>query len=608
VKIEKFEFRNFKGILHAQLDLTANPRSKIFTLVGLNESGKTTILEAINFFKYKAEDLKVLNLPGHAIKDVHGVIPLSLMSNFNGRVSIRATFSLEPTDKKALAEYLKEKHNCLLKSISDSILIKKEHEFEDSKLKQDHHIWTIDLEVRMPGARKDIRTTAKDAVWQDAMAFLGARAPSILYFPNFLFDLPERIYLQDKSGSDDQIHRFYRTILQDILDSLNEGLTLEKHIVARISSSDKNAKNALEQTLSKVGSAVTSSVFSRWNSFFSSNSNNREIRFEYGLDEQGTPFICLRLKDGVELYDLSQRSLGFRWFFTFLLLTHYRGFRKGATQDVLFLFDEPASNLHSTAQAELLKSFTQFPKNCCVIYTTHSHHLINPEWLEGTYVVRNEALQYGGDDNYKAKDSKITLSRYRDFVSKHPSQFHFFQPVLDVLDYRPSNLEMVPSIVMVEGKNDYYTLALASKTIPNLDVRLLPGGGAGSLDPLIRLYTAWGRNFIILLDGDSEGRRQRKRYSEMFGSLIDSKIFDLGDVNKAFVGKGLEAVLDRDELLIFQRFFYPLAAKFDKKILNRAMQEALLTKTSQELGPLSLSRLNEILQFLKIKLESAAKY
>ena len=52
----------------------------------------------------------------------------------------------------------------------------------------------------------------------------------------------------------------------------------------------------------------------------------------------------------------------------------------------------------------------------------------------------------------------MTLHKYRDFAAQHPNQTTYFQPILDVLDYRPGELENVPNVVMVEGKNDFYTL------------------------------------------------------------------------------------------------------------------------------------------------------
>ncbi len=50
MRYTKFTIKKFKGIEELELDLTKYPVGKIFPLVGLNESGKTTILEAIIFF------------------------------------------------------------------------------------------------------------------------------------------------------------------------------------------------------------------------------------------------------------------------------------------------------------------------------------------------------------------------------------------------------------------------------------------------------------------------------------------------------------------------------------------------------------------------------
>lgn len=46
-----FEFENFKGIRKARLDLSPeDSAARVYTLVGLNESGKTTVLKAIDHF------------------------------------------------------------------------------------------------------------------------------------------------------------------------------------------------------------------------------------------------------------------------------------------------------------------------------------------------------------------------------------------------------------------------------------------------------------------------------------------------------------------------------------------------------------------------------
>src|SRR4051812_29531365 len=108
MKHSYFEIRNFKGIDHIRLDFEANPKSNIYTLVGLNESGKTTILQAINFLTYKTESLDPLNLPGYSVKDVHELIPINKRSNFNGEILIEAGYIPEPEDQVKIKNYLKK--------------------------------------------------------------------------------------------------------------------------------------------------------------------------------------------------------------------------------------------------------------------------------------------------------------------------------------------------------------------------------------------------------------------------------------------------------------------------------------------------------------------
>ncbi|MDT5016826.1 MAG: hypothetical protein QOD39_2986, partial [Mycobacterium sp.] len=124
----------------------------------------------------------------------------------------------------------------------------------------------------------------------------------------------------------------------------------------------------------------------------------------------------------------------------------------------LFLLDEPASNLHSSAQAQLLRSFERLLDRCTLIYTTHSHHLINLNWLDSALAVQNAALGSFDLDEYMSvrmsADTSISAIPYRQFVNDHPNQQSYFQPVLDLLEYKPSPLDPTPEVVLVEGKSD----------------------------------------------------------------------------------------------------------------------------------------------------------
>ncbi|MDE5463316.1 AAA family ATPase [Bradyrhizobium sp. CSS354] len=49
-KIHSFRIRNSKGATDVEIKLDKRVSSPIVTLIGLNESGKTTILEALSYY------------------------------------------------------------------------------------------------------------------------------------------------------------------------------------------------------------------------------------------------------------------------------------------------------------------------------------------------------------------------------------------------------------------------------------------------------------------------------------------------------------------------------------------------------------------------------
>jgi hypothetical protein len=53
-----------------------------------------------------------------------------------------------------------------------------------------------------------------------------------------------------------------------------------------------------------------------------------------------------------------------------------------------------------------------------IIYTTHSHHLIDPLWLESTYIVKNQALDYDDEESFDSRLTDIKMEPYRSFCTK----------------------------------------------------------------------------------------------------------------------------------------------------------------------------------------------
>lgn len=196
--------------------------------------------------------------------------------------------------------------------------------------------------------------------------------PKIVYFPTFLFNFPDRIYLEQ---SDDEINTYYVQVIQDILDSCEDKLSVKKHIVDRIARLraehataatfmsflfGKDEKKQVDAVLQKASNEMSRVIFGSWNQILGRNIAGKRVQIDWLLDPEkdNAPYLEIYIVDGQSKYGISERSLGFRWFFSFLLFTQFRINRK-TSGGTIFLFDEPAANLHSKAQIKLLESFSR---------------------------------------------------------------------------------------------------------------------------------------------------------------------------------------------------------------------------------------------------------
>ncbi len=263
-------------------------------------------------------------------------------------------------------------------------------------------------------------------------------------------------------------------------------------------------------------------------------------------------YVDFSLKDGTSQYDLSERSLGFRWFFSFLLFTLYRVSAKQAGP-TLFLLDEPASNLHSRAQMQLLESLPKIATGSNqIMYSTHSHYMINPEWLDQAFIVSNSAIDY--DDvtetsKNKNRHTDVHVDKYRTFVGKNPDKTTYFQPVLDKLDVSPSKIDLVRPSVLVEGKGDYIVLEYGRRVVigAESEYAIVPTRGAAGMDELVGLFLGWGVPFVICLDDDQAGVAAKGVYIKEWG-LSESRVFTLKDVDLSLSGKRIEDLLEGSDL------------------------------------------------------------
>lgn len=577
MRFSSFEITNFKGIAHTKLDLYPFG-SNIFTLIGLNESGKTTILEALSTFSIHKEETGVLYGADNLKVEPVTYVPKHLKANFTGDITVKATVVIEDAERDEIVSEVYEDIGAKLNidSVPKVLEVIRGYKFENSDYTKS--IYTVNLEVRATekGKRKEVSYNSSSAVWKAVYQCIVKRIPRIVYFPTFLFTQPDKIIL-NPGKNETPVNKHYRKIISDVAGSLKHPLDVQKHIVDRIVNEetitqkiyafwglapDKQAQ--IEAVLNQMSANLTETVFKNWSKIFGGDFSGREIVLKPGIqvpaDGQQEVYLQFALKDGVTHYDISERSLGFRWFFSFLLFTLYRVSNQDQ-RPTLFLLDEPASNLHSKAQMQLLESLPKISVGSNqIIYSTHSHYLINPEWLDQAFIVSNQSIDYDrlDDGNRMLNDTpaSVNVDRYRNFVGRYPDKTTYFQPVLDKLDVTPSRLDLMRPSILVEGKADYLLLEYGRKVLLSSEsvVSIVPTRGAMGMEELIGIFLGWGIPFVICLDDDQEGRSAQKKYIQEWGMDVN-KVKTLADVHGDLVGKSIEGFLQDEDLLMIARHF-----------------------------------------------------
>lgn len=614
-KILNFEIQNYKGIVKTRIELSG--RSPVVTLIGLNESGKTTVLEAISQFVSGDKSVSSLYPFSPENRDEFTFIPASKKGAFTGTVSIAATVKLEEDELRWIEDLVEGAGlEVDVEALAKPFKIAKEITFENSKPRSPIASLGLNFRVRYPGNTEFEGYAQPDDdagnLWKYIADFIAGEIPKVAYFPTFLINVPDQILLGPKEfeGYD---ARHYREIIERIIRFA--GYDVAKHINAPLEryraihgqnwldgfqrSPEKARIDAIFQHVSNV---VTKEVIGGWRRVLSRDTTAKRIELNWSVASVHNPtaMVSFVVSNSDSTYEIAERSIGFRWFFTFLLLTGFK--LEGKGRQKIYVFDEPAANLHSRAQAELLSYFEKMADGGDrIIYSTHSHHMVNPKWLSGAYIVENKTAVQDDGDGYDLnfQPAEINAVRYAAYLSSFPSRSHHFQPVIDRLQYVVPEIVGDAPCVIVEGISDYYALKAASiKLGKKLPFNIIPGVGSGSSGNLISLLMGRGEKFVVLLDDDKEGRKARDRYRSKW-ILPPETVITFMDVDVAFEGMALEALLGEESAQVAQaNLGLPAPPKKDEYGLILAEYYYKTGDSAEIISPEGLENLLKVLTFL----------
>lgn len=226
-------------------------------------------------------------------------------------------------------------------------------------------------------------------------------------------------------------------------------------------------------------------------------------------EKSGLPHLIFWICDGnTQLYP-AQRSRGTRWFVSFYL--QLKASEKAKNKRV-FLLDEPGANLHSKAQIDVLKLINMLAKDTSpVIYSTHS-----PQLLEYAKLFRVHAVQRNGDQ----EDSPTTI------IDAHhlgAASSDTLSPVLAAMgvDFSQNRVIKRENNVLLEEMSGYYYISSFWKlTGQSKPAHFIAATGVNKIEALANMFRGWGLEFIIAVDDDKAGREAYKSIKkEMFGDV-----------------------------------------------------------------------------------------
>lgn len=243
---------------------------------------------------------------------------------------------------------------------------------------------------------------------------------------------------------------------------------------------------------------------------------NNPYQFKINLESNNIYFSIFR---GEQTLSLNTQSTGFKWFFNFFFnVVSSTSLHPG---DIIIM-DEPATNLHPSAQKELrifLKEFA-YSNNITILLATHSPFLIDLNHLDELRIIENK-------DNIVRIHNTFTAVNYGDPDSLLPIKEALTVENWMIID--PSK-----TIVFVEGITDYNYLTAFKLLFENEDIIFLPINGVGSDEnhckEISKRLLKIRKDAIVLVDNDTAGKRMK----EINAKDSELKVVSLADIDKNF--------------------------------------------------------------------------
>ena len=569
MKLEYVDVKNFRSVREIRIDFSHSCR----VLVGINESGKSNILNALaflndNYKPVRKNDLRE-KLPGEAQIKKSGIRFIfkfeknesdELISSVSSKILARVK---NPDIVSVQDEILKIKEFCTHGNLNEGLYeidILEEIKFpqfwslpDNYELlpgwKKPTNLCPSDFSIELDGQNYKLANYAlirveglpsisdeylEDAEINDLKRVYGQTIREITkkHLPKALFwEYDENNFLPESIG----IVEFSQN--PDSCIPLRNMFTLAKieNIKESIDLAYEGSRNQFQNYLDNIAKQTTEHFRNVWKEYrtieFSLKANGDQII--PGIKEKNT-------------YDFAWRSDGFKRFVTFLLMISVN-VKTDRIRNTLLLVDEPEISLHPSGARYLRDELINISKKNRVVYSTHSIFMVDSGSINRHYIVK--------------KENEVT-----DIASAEDSNIADEEVLYNALGHSVFSILKEKNLIF-EGWRDKHLFWVALENSNSAlkqkykNVGVCHAKGVKSIKAITPMIELAGRSCLILSDGDKEAKEQKREYKKIrgFGDWktyqdVDSSIQAVtGEdfIQNDFIAQQVNTVLSNNETLPF---------------------------------------------------------
>lgn len=521
MKLKKVEIKKYKSFEDPQ---KFEIEDDITILVGMNESGKTSALEAIAKTNYFQDDESFKfnithDYPRRQKKKMEksGITPEAVICTYEidsnlineiesdlGKDTLESTefsittkydnkntWSIIKINRKKFIENITGKLGISSKALNDKLekiqtkegLAELKSEYSDEKYTEGLTKFDKYFENKWSWRNDSISEYV-------SRIYLKPNQPKFLYYDEY-FSLPSRISIEKLENSN--------------LDEYELKTAKALFELADINTSEILKSDDFEDFIAELEATeaiISEELFKYW-----ATNKNLHITFQIDKIEETDAsnntrivehILDIRVKNkGVSL-PLKNRSKGFNWFFSFLVW--FKRIQEDENSNYILLLDEPGLNLHASAQADLMRFIDDLSDDYQIIYSTHSPFMIASDSLNRVRTVLETEEGSVVSDSIQEKDPNTLF------------------PLQASLGYDiAQNLFVSKKNLLVEGVSDLIMLTAISGILESEkrehlrdDITIVPTGGLEKVATFISLLRGSKLEIACLLDSYTDAKGKAK--------------------------------------------------------------------------------------------------